>query len=949
MKRFNLFGPSALAIALAMPTLAHAQDASPASGAEGADQSASTSRPSQQIGQVDSSGDDVAQLPNPPQAADIVVTGVRASLRSAQAIKRNANQIVDSVQAQDIGKLPDANTVEALQRITGVQIQRRYGEGATDFDHRTQPAITVRGLTQVSNFIDGRAAISAAGGRTLDLEALPPELLAGIDVYKNPPASTIEGDIAGVVDVRTRLPFDAPGQLISATIKGDYYDRADKVGYSASGLYSNRFETGAGEMGILLNASYAQSYYRQDAILIGAYGPIPAGINIPGAPANAQVPFGEQIYDDGGDRRRLGLAGAFQWQPASNFLLTAQALYSRYKFYRQGKYYYFNNNGNSATTPLDGATFTFDDQGYATSGSLDHQVFESSRFDQDLTDTVGNYTLNAKWDVSDKLHATFDAQYLKSSYNADRNGFVISLYDKTGETPYTALHQSIVDFDLRGSRPVWNVRDPGLLSDPSNYAFTYMADAIQRNDADQLALRYDLEYDVEGGLLQKLRGGVRYADSTIDLRGTWNAFCLVPSGPNFACDTPPGVAFVPLSDHPELALTGPTPNFFDGKTLTGGILYPNFEPGSSLWDSLTKTEALFGATPKNYFAPADLNHQTEQTLSTYGLAEFGNAAGGLPFDGTIGLRVVRTRTGSTGTVFNSDGTEAPIDVQRTYVKALPSFNLRLHLTGKLQARLAYSKSFARPNFDQMSTNVTLNPATEVNPITGRPSGGSGNPYLRPITSDNYDATLEWYFAPAGSITVGAFYKKVNGFLASGSVVRTYNGIAYDIGTTVNSGNGTIKGFEAAYQQFFDFLPGLLSGFGIQANYTFVDSNVTNPFAVSGSNIPTRVPLEKLSKHSYNLVGLYEKGPVTARLAWSWRGKYLDTTYGSGANGIPQFQKPYASLDASVSYDLNKHVAVSVDAVNLTDRMNVTYIGTPSQPLQYTLNDRRFGISVRATY
>ncbi|MCE3589937.1 hypothetical protein LXJ59_25440, partial [Escherichia coli] len=111
----------------------------------------------------------------------------------------------------------------------------------------------------------------------------------------------------------------------------------------------------------------------------------------------------------------------------------------------------YNNNGNGPTTPLAGANFTFDSAGYATSGSLANQVFESARFDQDLTNTTGNYTLNAKWDVSDKLHAVFDAQYLKSSYNADRNGFVISLYDQTGQTPYNAKNQSIVDFDLRGS------------------------------------------------------------------------------------------------------------------------------------------------------------------------------------------------------------------------------------------------------------------------------------------------------------------------------------------------------------------------------------------------------------------------------------------------------------------------------------------------------------------
>lgn len=880
---------------------------------------------------------------------DIVVTGVRESLRSAQAIKRKSDQIVDSVNAQDIGKLPDANTVEALQRITGVQIQRRYGEGATDFDHRTQPAITVRGLTQVSNFIDGRAAISASGGRTLDLEAVPPELLSGIDVFKNPPSSTIEGDVAGVVNIRTRLPFDSPGQLVSATLKGNYYDRADKFGGSGSALYSNRFQTGVGEMGILLNASYAKSAYRQDALLIGQFGPVPKTSNIPGAPANAQVPFGEQIYDDGGNRNRLGIAGAFQWQAAPNFLLTAQALYSRYKFARQGKYYYFNNNGNTATTPTDGAAFTFDTAGYATSGSLSNQVFESARYDQDLTNTTGNYTLNAKWDVTDRLHMKFDAQYLKSSYDADRNGFVVSLYDQTGQTPYSAKNQSIVDFDLRGSRPVWNVRNPALLSDPNNYAFTYIADSITRNDADQLALQYDLEYDVEGSVLQKLRVGARYADSTVDLRGTWNAYCLLPTGPNPSCQSAAGIPFVPVSAHPELTMGGPSKNFFDGKTLPGGIVYPSFAAGSGLFDSITKTEALFGGTSKTAFTPGDLNHQTERSVAGYVMADYETAIAGLKIDGTAGVRVVQTKTGSQGTVFNSDGTLAPLEVNRQYTKALPSFNLRAHLTEKLQARFAFSKSFARPNFDQLQTNVNLNAATVVSPITGRPSGGSGNPYLKPITSTNFDGTLEWYFAPTGSFTFGAFYKKVDGFLAGGTVVQTFNGTAYDIGTTVNTGKGNIKGFETAYQQFFDFLPGALKGLGIQANYTFVDSSVSNPFATTGSAIPTQVPLEKLSKHSYNLVGLYEKGPITARLAWSWRGKYLDTTSGSGANGIPQFQKPYASLDSSISYNINEHFAFSVDAVNLTNRMNVTYIGTTSQPLQYTLNDRRFGFSLRATY
>lgn len=879
---------------------------------------------------------------------EVVVTGVRESLRSAQAIKRTADQIVDSVQAQDIGKLPDANTVEALQRITGVQIQRRYGEGGTDFDHRTTPAITIRGLTQVRNFIDGRDTFSASGGRALDLEGVPPELLAGIDIYKNPPADIIEGGVAGVANLRTRLPFDVSQQVISMSAKGNYYDRADKYGGSASALYSSSpFETDYGRIGVLLNVSFGRSYYQQDGLLVGPFGT--AQTPIAGAPANAQYPFGFEVYDDTGDRKRLGGAAAVQWQPRDSLILTGQFLRTQYDFDRQGKYFYDNNHLSPIATPLSGANLTFNDEGYATSGALADQVFESARFDQDLESTNTSYTLNAKWEINDRLSASFDTQYLTSDYNADRNGFVISLYDQSGQTGATAPNQSIVNFDLRGSYPRWNVANPAVLANPANYAFTYMADALQRNDADQFANAINLTFDNEGHVFNRFRGGVRYADSDINLRGDWHAFCLVPAGPDPACSAPSGTTFIPVSEHPELALTGPSHPFFGGDTLPGGILYPAFSNGSSLWDSLTKTEALFGATPKTQFDPADLNYQSETTMATYAAADYKMEVGGYGMDGAIGVRLVRTKTTSDGTVFLDDGTTTPISVDRTYTNVLPSLNYRVHLTQQLQGRLAFSKAITRPNFDQMATNVSLSAPNEVDPLTGRPTGGSGNPYLDPIKSDNYDATLEWYFAPTGSVSGGVFFKDVTGFLANGKTVRTVQGIDYDISTPINTGDGTVKGLEIGYQQFYDFLPGGFSGLGLQVNYTYVDSSVSNPFATIGSNIAEQVPLEKLSKNSYNIVGLYEKGPITGRLALNWRGKYLDTTQGSGANGIPQYQKAYATLDASVGYDFTSNFAVSVDAVNINNRMNETYIGTPGAPLQYQLNDRRIGVSVRATY
>jgi TonB-dependent receptor len=892
-------------------------------------------------------------------SGEIVVTGVRESIRSAQAIKRDADQVVDSVQAQDIGKLPDANTTEALQRIPGVQIQRRYGEGATDFDHRTQPAVTVRGLTQVQNFLDGRAVYSASGGRAFDLEGIPPELLAGIDVYKNAPANIIEGGVGGAVNLRTRRPFDSPGQVISATVRGNYYDRVDKFGGAVSALYSNRFDTGIGEIGVLLNAVYSKSQYRQDGLLAGPFDTVAAG-SITGAPANAQVPYGFEIYDDTGDRKRLGVAAALQWQASDDVLLTAQYQGTKYWFNRTGAYYYDYNNrtnvrdaaGNVTsfgTDPLPGATFEFNDEGYATKGSLRNQTFETGRYDQELWSASQNYTLNLDWQANDRIKMNFDGQYLKSYYNADRNGHVLSLYTQSGQNGLTTPHSTIVDFDLTGKYPRWDVRDPALLNNPANYTTPYIADSLQRNDADTLALAYNLEYDVGGGFLSKLRGGLRYADSNIDLRGTWHGVCVTALGADPGCSAPAGTPLVPLSQNPVLSMPGPSDNWFDGNTVKGGLLYPAFPAGDGVWAQTKALYAMLGAQTKDAFAPGDLNRQTEKTLTSWGVADYAFELGSIRVDGGAGVRLVRTKTTSRGTQFNPDGTTTPIAIDNNYARALPSFNLRARFSDAFQMRFAYSKGLARPNFDQLSTNLTLNNPNQVNPVTGRPSASSGNPRLRPIESDNFDLTAEWYFAPAGSLTGGLFYKKVKGFLASGTTVGSYNGTAYDVSTTVNSGDGEVKGAEISYQQFFDFLPGLLSGLGVQANYTYVDSSVSNPFSTPGSNIPEQVPLEKLSKHSYNIVGLYEKGPVTARVAWSWRSSYLDQTTGSGANGIPQYARPYASLDASLSFDLNKHLAVSVDAVNINNRMNVLYIGTPAAPLQYQLNDRRFGLSLRATY
>jgi TonB-dependent receptor len=202
-------------------------------------------------------------------------------------------------------------------------------------------------------------------------------------------------------------------------------------------------------------------------------------------------------------------------------------------------------------------------------------------------------------------------------------------------------------------------------------------------------------------------------------------------------------------------------------------------------------------------------------------------------------------------------------------------------------------------------------------------------------------TAEYYWGSANMAFVGIFKKDVTGYEASGVQLMNFGGVAYDISTNTNLGKGTIKGLEAGYTQFFDFLPGLWSGLGLQANYTYVDSGVD----INGSiaSIP------KLSKNSFNVIALYEKGPVQARIAYNWRSAYLDQINGSGVSNANQYAAPYSSLDASASYRINNVLTLSVDAVNLTNSMYHTYVVRPSGGLLWQLNDRRYSVSLKAMF
>jgi iron complex outermembrane recepter protein len=869
-------------------------------------------------------------------ASPIVVTGVRASLQSAQSIKRNAPQIVDSIVAEDIGKLPDKNVAEALQRISGIQIQRNFGEGS---------GVAIRGLTQVRTELNGRDTFTASAyGNSLSLEDVPSELLAGIDVYKNPSSDLIEDQLSGTINFRTRKPFDFNGFKISASGTNSYYDLARKSRPSGSLLLSDRWDTGIGEIGVLVDVSYQKTTFREDTINTIPFYTLDTSLGANGLPnspidyENAQklgrrgqtttLTHGGGIGQHFGDRRRFGTDVALQWKPTSTLEFTGEVFRNDYKF-RFDDYSWIAYTGASPIEVQGGAPFTFAPNGDFTSGTFQNVPVNSNTSLLTRHSVTTDYSLNAKWKPTPNLTVTADGQYVRSTSNAVRSIVIL-----TSQVPSLSM-------DLTGAQPTINVGPSGFVQDPANYSNGAYLDNITRSVGTDKAARLDAEYRFDSGILQSIKAGFRFADRKNTVDDTGYRYTGLAGG---------------LPDYEMTSLR----DFYRGDAdLFGDIVsFPR-----DIVKSYDGTLSALGIANRPSFLPSGRNTVSQKTYSGYVAAFFKADQLPVPIDGNIGVRLVKTDLSAAGfsqlvpqiTLPSGQQTSGdPIfeGISRTqsYTKALPSINLRAHLTDRLQLRLAASANLARPAYNQLSPSLTLNEPgvateNEVHSSTG------GNPDLKPMTSRNFDASLEWYFSRTGSLTVAGFYKHISNYIQTAVQTRNVTfpdgrTFPYDITSYGNASSGKVKGVEVAYQQFFDFLPGPLKGLGAQANFTFVSSKAPSP----GTTGPVvDVPLEGLSKYSYNIVGIYELGKVSARLAYNWRSKYLETTAGNGTGNLPIFFQPFGQLDASITYNVTPHFAFTVDARNLTNTKLNDYFGLATRPQNFTIDDRRISGTVRITY
>lgn len=849
------------------------------------------------------------QAPADTTLETVVVTGIKASLSKAQDLKRSAAQIVDSIVADDIGKLPDANVAEALQRIAGVQISRNRGEG---------DRVQVRGLSQTQALLNGRAIFTAGKERGLAFQDVPSELLAGADVYKTPTADQVEGGIAGIIDLRTRRPFDFSGLKLAATLKSSYADLAGKSRLEGSVLASERWDLGGGQQfGALLSVARQQRDYRADTQELGAPAQLADG-------SGPFAPTGVWNAYEMGSRDRTGVTGALQWRPSRDTEFALDLHHTRLKT-QTDTYGFFGSpfwaNWSAATNLgalWPNGAITQDANGNLAAGKFWGASMSTSAFVADNDTKTTQAALSGKWRLADWT--------LRSELDRTRSDFS-RLYQETRLGVWT--NNPGFAYELGSALPSAYPLLSGAndLTTPSQYWADKALYFRQENSGRETSLRLDGERRFDG-LLSRLRTGLRLADRRADsaeintIDNLWSGAATGPvagAAPELAAK----IGVIGMSDLLARAGSGDTPRQWLSVTDLGWLRDP------------ASARAAMGLTLPGFDAAQSFAYR-EKTQALYGVGDFDTELAGLPLSGNLGLRHVRTE--GERRYVNAAGT--PTTLRRHDSEWLPSLNARLDLSGQLLARFAASKVITQPHFDQLTPSLSLN----ANDRTGY----LGNPALEALRARQLDLSLEYYLGKSDHVYGAAFHKRVDGFLQTRTQSLVYQGTTYTVATPSNGENGSIKGLELGYQAFFTGLPGWLRGLGLQANYTHVDSSAPGP--INGQ----KTQLEGLSRDSFNLVGMYDDERLSLRLAYNHRSSYLagiSNHYPANGSVIAQTPvrlKAYGMLDAYASWAFTSQLKLALEANNLTGTVRRSVYGVGDLARGTYADDRRYAISLHAS-
>lgn len=857
----------------------------------------------------------------------VVVTGFRNSLAESRDLKRDAVNSRESILAEDIGKLPDLNLAEAIQRVPGVAISREGGEGRNITLRGFSPEFTRTTLNgmEVPAGSDGldSGGITVNSGRSFDFHVFAAELFNRIDVQKSQTASLEEGGIAGTVDLYSAKPFDFDGFSMSASGQADYNDLNKEADPRLAFMVSNTFAQDT--IGALFSIAYSERTVRQEGFGSVRWttpyvngdswadtNPIVNGTPAGDCPAADPLdclwaPRLPRADFFGNEQQRLGVTGSLQWRPTSEIELTLDLLHSELsndrESYNSMEWLLTHGNPGNFTgqTPIE---FTLDPSGrYIVAGTFEdvtswyesRQQTSDSKFDQ--------IVLSGDYQVSDSMFLDGMIGWARNDADRDELRFYVRSVPHTYSYDYSNNEVAAVDF---GSYDV---------NDPNNYVDA-LTNQNRTNKVEKENFTSKVNLTFEGDQFST-RVGLAYSDRSVTSSQGVGASPLI---------TNPGAYLrpFPFSDFGN-GLSGPAlvrfPVVDFNAIRQSGLIAPGYT--TSVADGWTVGEETLGAY-------VEVN------------GEFDLA--GMPLRTNAGIRYVKTTVTSEAVVGST-----PVSVERDYDNYLPSMNLALDITDELVGRFSYGRSMTRPGLS------SLNIARPSFGYTTRTVGNLGNPGLNPYESNDIDVGLEWYFGGEGLLSAAVFHKDIVTSLTTEEELRlidpefwpaiyadpTYDPsfqadpatVPYTHFVPTNSTEGfAVKGFEVTYQQPFTFLPGMLSNFGFTGNYTHVSAD----------------DARGLSPNSYNATLYYEVDQYGGRFTVNKRDDYLIGE--PGGNGHVQERKYGPThVDFSSFYNVNDRLTFTFEIINLTDeeeRIYGTGDGSLDLTREYSHTGRQFLIGAR---
>lgn len=874
-----------------------------------------------------------AQTAAQPATQTVEVTGIRASIEQSITQKRKTDSLVEVITAEDIGKMPDKNVADSLQRVPGVTISSASAsEGGFDENDRVSLRGTNPSLTQTT--INGHMVASGdwfvlnqvgTVGRSVSYSLLPSELVSRVVVRKSAQADLLEGGVAGTVDIITRRPLEFRKALtLEASVGGVYADLPGKTDGQFSGLLN--WKNASSTLGVMVQLFSQERSLRRDGVEMLGYGKIAPGSSI--ARSNPDLSgvaypnaIGSALFEQ--VRKREGGMLAVQVKPTQGLTFDLSGFESKMQATNYNRNYLVWGSrilsGGEGQAPDAGYVVrngTLVQASFANLGTADAKkqyVIVDNIYRPGANARTNFLNLDTTWRASDALTVTAKLGSSKGK----------------GDTPT----QAVFEGDVFNTGASWRLNGTSSAPDSAlkagnaaNFAGTALdwifgASPARTNDKEDWA-QVDAELAMDKGALSTLKFGLRQAKHSRDT--TW-----VAQGPKWSAD--------PFNSANLPAWNGQTyPGDF-GSGLGGNFLRNvwQIDPGVlQAWgDKYSNRDPL----ERQYF-PGEFA-MNEKNAAAYAMANLE----GKGWAGNVGLRLVRSKVhvlsnvaiaGSVceplkpcsvpGAITTSAfGSFYRLPVDNTHNDVLPSANLRLDVSKDLVARFAIAKTLSRPDYSALGGAVSLDDTNLT--------GSGGNPSLKPIRSTNVDAALEWYFAPRALLSAGVFHMDMQSYVSFGVSQASYFNeqrkafSTYNISSPVNK-KAKVSGVELAWQQ------PLGGGFGAQANYTFADGQEQGGGEVVGN-----------SRHTYNMGAYYEDNRFNARVNYTYRSAFFNGLDRASA----QHQAAVGNVSLSLGWKINDSLSLSLDAMNLNNPVLKYYADNTDQPTAFYVNGRQYYLTLRA--